>query len=59
MVIKILYQKYKVASVRAAVLRLNCKRVQVQGLKKSRLIITGDEDQGFVASYEVWTSPVI
>ena len=35
------------------------KRVQIQGMKESRLTIRVDEDQGLVFFEEVWTSLAI
>ena len=40
-------------------LRPNYKRIQVNGLKESRLIISWDENQDPFSSEEVWTRPMI
>ena len=59
MVIKIVYQKYPVVSMRLGRAPPVWKRSHVQKLNDSRLTIRGDEDQDLVASDDVWTRPVI
>ena len=49
----IVYQKYIGTSIKVAVLRTVCTRAQVQRLKESRQIISGDGDPDPVVSEEV------
>ena len=58
-VIKTVYKKNIKTSARVGYVPPVWKRGQVQGLKESRLTIREIEDQGLVASEEVWTSPDI